>query len=344
MTERQHLQVPGASPAAGADVDWSLVWDRVATTVAGHLAAGRGHLVTQDTVRLAAVLALQALGVAPTRMSLGWTGGNGGPGGVAETTEPLADLLLDGPGGTLVDVRLPWAVSAAHGSEAIGWLLRDLLRVASVPAEERWVGVARLAPADGAARPPSPSAAGCPGQRTRRPGCSWTAPGWTRSPRERPARWVPAAGRSWSRSPAPVPGRSLPSWTSTPSRSPCWAQVPTVRPRPDADNPAERPAAPVAAQGDPPARAGRAPPSPRGTARAEVLAAVRAVVARTGTDVVHEQQVLDEVRRSGARFDQATVLTMLTRHMCAQVQGRGVASYDDVDQVDEHHYRLRPGR
>ncbi|WP_181310385.1 hypothetical protein [Nocardioides campestrisoli] len=338
MTE-QHLGVaepPGGT--AGPAVDWSQVWHLVATTVAGHLAAGRGHLVTQDTVRLAAVLALQALGVAPIRITLGWTAGTGRP---AEASEPLADLFLDGPGGTLVDVRLPWTPSAAQGTEAMGWLLRDVLRVASVPAAGRWLGV--LA---------SPPLMGQLDHLARRRGVPWPGHPQARVLLDRAGLDALPAGAARALGPGPRPQpvavTCAGSWPVSPELDLYAFEVDVLGSGPDTipagSTPAvlPPPAAPVreTLQAVPAAP----PPSPRGTARAEVLAAVRAVVARTGTDVVHEQQVLDEVRRSGARFDEATVLTMLTRHMCAQVQGRGVASYDDVDQVDEHHYRLRPGR
>jgi hypothetical protein len=56
------------------------------------------------------------------------------------------------------------------------------------------------------------------------------------------------------------------------------------------------------------------------------------------------QQVVDEMRRNGSRYAESTVRTMLTSHMCAQVQGPNIGTYDDVDRVDRGTYRLRePG-
>jgi hypothetical protein len=78
-----------------------------------------------------------------------------------------------------------------------------------------------------------------------------------------------------------------------------------------------------------------------GTARAEILAAIQALITRSGRPEVRVQEVVDEMRRSGSSYAESTVRTMLTSHMCAQVHGPNIASYDDVDRIDRGTYRLR---
>ena len=45
--------------------------------------------------------------------------------------------------------------------------------------------------------------------------------------------------------------------------------------------------------------------------------------------------------RQGSRYAESTVRTMMASHMCAQVQGPNIGSYDDLDRVGRGEYRLR---
>jgi hypothetical protein len=82
--------------------------------------------------------------------------------------------------------------------------------------------------------------------------------------------------------------------------------------------------------------------SPRTTtARAEILAAIKTLVARSGHPEVAVQDVVDEVRRMGCRYAESTIRTMMTSHMCAQAHGPNIATYDDLDRVDRGTYKLR---
>lgn len=81
----------------------------------------------------------------------------------------------------------------------------------------------------------------------------------------------------------------------------------------------------------------------RGGARAEILAAVRDLVARSGRPEVTLAEVVDEMRRRGSVYAESTVRTMVSSHMCAQVRGPNIGSYDDLDRVGRGAYRLRQG-
>ncbi|WP_162599841.1 hypothetical protein [Nocardioides solisilvae] len=316
----------------------------MATTVGGHLAAGRGHLVTRDTVRLATVLALQAVGVVPSRLTLDL------PRPGVQGVVPLADLLLDGPGGTVLDLRLPWDAEPGRNTHTMGVLVRDLLRISTVPARQRWL-VQVLAT----------ERMGHLASAAVRRGLPWPDRPGTRMLLDRqalddlpPGAAAELAGGRWQ---LPVVVACAGVWpvsddlglhayeVSVPLTGPKAAWAPREEPPRSSAGPGGVVLEPVPIPEQVLERARPvAPPSPRGTARAEVLEAVRALVTRQGHDVVHVADVLAHVRSSGSRFAEATVRTMLTQHMCAQVQGRGVASYDDLDQVDEQRYRLRPGR
>jgi hypothetical protein len=115
-----------------ANVNWPLIWTNVAERLAAHRSAGRGHLLTEDVLRFETVLALQQAGVAPGRLS-------------AEVRLPellggALDLVLDAPSGTAIEFKFPRDSARINpDTMTLGELLRDFLRVASVPAEDRWV-------------------------------------------------------------------------------------------------------------------------------------------------------------------------------------------------------------
>lgn len=93
----------------------------------------------------------------------------------------------------------------------------------------------------------------------------------------------------------------------------------------------------------PPAEAGTAARIPGG-ARAEILAAINDLVARSGRPDITLSEVVDEMRRRGSAYAESTVRTMMASHMCAQVQGLNIGSYDDLDRVGRGRYRVRSVR
>lgn len=113
---------------------WAVVWGDVARQLSQHRAAGRQHLLTEDTVRMCAVLALEEVGVPPGDVSI-------------EVFDPAlrggkVDLVVAGPGGrTVVELKYPRGSRSGISPDTmtLGELLRDFLRVALVPAEDRWV-------------------------------------------------------------------------------------------------------------------------------------------------------------------------------------------------------------
>lgn len=114
-------------------VDWTAVWCDVADRVAAHRTAGRGHLLTEDTVRHETVLALEGVGIPPARLA-------------AEVFVPQLpgrklDLVLDPPDGVVIELKYPRGSRTGISPDTMtfGELIRDFLRVAVVPAQTRWV-------------------------------------------------------------------------------------------------------------------------------------------------------------------------------------------------------------
>lgn len=113
--------------------DWPGVWSDVAQRLAEHRAAGRGQLLTEDTVRMCTVLALQAVGVGPERMAI-------------EVAAPVLaggklDLTVDTAAGTVIELKYPRGsrTGVSPDTMTLGELIRDFLRVALVDAQDRWV-------------------------------------------------------------------------------------------------------------------------------------------------------------------------------------------------------------
>jgi hypothetical protein len=99
------------------------VWRDVAARVRQHRVAGRGHLLTEDTVRMETVLALEQAGVMASRPA----------------TEHFApafiggelDLVMDPPDGVVVELKYPRdsRTGISPDTMTLGELVRDFLRV-----------------------------------------------------------------------------------------------------------------------------------------------------------------------------------------------------------------------
>jgi hypothetical protein len=82
-------------------------------------------------------------------------------------------------------------------------------------------------------------------------------------------------------------------------------------------------------------------PRPASGARGEILAAIEAIVTRSGSETFALDEVLIEMRRKNSRYADSTVRTMVTSHMCANAPDHAAKTYDDLERVDRGLYRRR---
>lgn len=114
-------------------VGWVSVWAQVTSGLGRHFSAGRGHLLTEDTLRLCLIEALGEHGVDAARLAAEVYAPNLGPGKL--------DLTVDGPSGTVIELKYPRDSRTGFSPDTmtLGELLRDFCRVAVVDASDRWV-------------------------------------------------------------------------------------------------------------------------------------------------------------------------------------------------------------
>lgn len=112
---------------------WPDIWREVACRLGDHFAAGRGHLLTEDVVRMGTVLALASADVRPGRVVVEHP--------APELAGGKLDLVIDPPGGVIVELKYPRDSRTGFSPDTmtLGELVRDFLRVAAVPAQQRWV-------------------------------------------------------------------------------------------------------------------------------------------------------------------------------------------------------------
>jgi hypothetical protein len=305
-------------------IDWRDVWSDVAERVAAHRRAGRGHLLTEDTVRLETVLALGDRGVTADRLA-------------AEVPVPVLgggklDLVVDPPGGVVIELKYPRDSRTGMSPDTMtfGELLRDFLRVAIVPADARWV-VQVLNPRlvrylDGAChrhglhwptvggdvlelRPESLSA--LPGTATRAIGA--------------------VAGSATVTSTCAVVASVDDELTLYAHQvAAAVASALSAASLPPAATPTTALAAPL-----PQRSAGT-----RDGARREILDAARSIVTRTGRNEFTIADVIAEMKRRGTGYAQSTVRSMMSSHLCADAYGEGVAGYTDLTRSSRGLYRL----
>jgi uncharacterized protein YqjF (DUF2071 family) len=72
----------------------------------------------------------------------------------------------------------------------------------------------------------------------------------------------------------------------------------------------------------------------------EILAAARAVVARSGREAFTMPEVIAEMRRRGTGYADSTIRTMIAAHLCADATGDGVAGYADFTRAGRGQYRF----
>jgi len=85
------------------------------------------------------------------------------------------------------------------------------------------------------------------------------------------------------------------------------------------------------------------PPPPTGTrdgARPEILAAIHAVLIRSGGQTFTPTDIINEMTRRGTGYCESTIRTMITSHMCVSAPVNAGTTYDDIERVGRGLYRL----
>ncbi|MGN6243871.1 MAG: DUF7669 domain-containing protein [Motilibacteraceae bacterium] len=327
--------------------EWVQVWSTTAARMAAHRAAGRTHLLTEDVLRFEAVQALGECGVPAGRLAIEVSD--------RSLLRGKLDLVLDPPAGTVVEFKFPRdsVTSSSADTMTLGEMLRDFFRVAGTDAQDRWVvqlvnerlgGYLRSAHA--------------------RAGLGWVDSADARlelSPAAVQA--LPQTARTAVGPVALAGGVSATCMLAEPVGDKLVLlayQVDPLLPEPatgngdtfppaEPDPPAGRAAvqqaavgvaAAVPAVGGDAASGGSGEVGTRDGARREILAAARALTARTGRPEFTVLEVVEEMRRRGTGYAPTTIRTMMTAHLRANADGAGTAGYSDLARVGRGTYRL----
>lgn len=301
-------------------VPWTQVWSDVANRVRLHRDAGRGHLLTEDAVRLETIMVLCELGAAPEQMVNEYL--------APELVGGKIDLALDPPRGTLIEFKYPRDSRTGFSPDTmtLGELLRDFVRVASVPAEQRWVvqvlGTRLTRYLQGVQARHGLHWATTPG--TEFYVSPQTLLGLPATARQSLGTWPTGTGITGRCAAAEriddgltlyayaVTAAVVEEDSSTVSSAPAWAQRTGLQQRTS---------------------------SARG-ARGEILRAIEAVTTRSGRETFELSEVVQEMARSGTAYAESTVRTMVTSHMCASSMGAGSDKHADLERVGRGLYRL----
>lgn len=110
-------------------VDWDAVWRAVAAEMGQHSARGRGHLVTEDTLRFTTIQELQLQGISPDRLRIEY-----------RVSEPPAslDLVIDDPPSVVIEFKFPRDATGMADTMTVGELLNDFIRLSQLTCEEAW--------------------------------------------------------------------------------------------------------------------------------------------------------------------------------------------------------------
>jgi hypothetical protein len=101
---------------------WPAVWKAVSEVLGHQQAAGRSHLLTEDTVRFATAIALEERGVQSSRITFEYRIAGIGP----------IDLVIDAPTLTAaVEIKFPRDPTGTGSSDTmtVGELLNDFCRL-----------------------------------------------------------------------------------------------------------------------------------------------------------------------------------------------------------------------
>ena len=78
-------------------LDWVGVWTEVAARLSSHRASGRGHLLTEHTLRWETMAVLEARGIRPGRLVLEYR--------APELLGGSLDLVVDPPAGAVIEFK-----------------------------------------------------------------------------------------------------------------------------------------------------------------------------------------------------------------------------------------------
>lgn len=304
--------------SAADEIAWVEVWSDVASRLRTHRVAGRRHLLTEDTVRMETVHALDAVGVAADRLTAEYL--------APELSGGKLDLVVDPPGGVVIELKYPRdsRTGPSPDTMTVGELVRDFLRVAAVPASERWV-VQLLNP------------------RLLRY--------LTGIHRRHPLQWAVAEGTILELHPdtlAGLPETARRAIGVVALQETVTAKCVLAEPIDDAlvlyayrvDAPKYAVALPLAPDvaKRPPSQA-TASAGTRGGARREILSAIDAVTARSGVTTFTMPDIITEMRARGSGYAESTIRTMISAHLCADASGPGIDAHTDLQRVDRGLYR-----
>lgn len=271
------------------------------------------------------VLALEAADVLPGRLAVEHRS--------PELRGGKSDLILDPPSGCVVELKYPRDSRTGFSPDTmtLGELVRDFLRVAAVPADDRWVVqvlgsrlqryLSGLQHRHGLPWPlrQGETFALEPAVLAALPGTAVNAIG-------------PAALEAVVLGRAEVVEQIDRELTLFAYRVDA---VGVVDDRRTSESEGHRSAAPQKT----PARLAQVTTAVGGGARAEILDAARRLTIRSGRSTFTVAEMVSEMRDS--RYAESTVRTMVTSHLCAQAQGPGVDGHADLDRVGRGVYRLR---
>lgn len=301
----------------GPDSDfWRDIWTATARSISEHVHAGRGHLLTEETLRFATIRALEGAGVDAGQMWIEWPSPELGRGKL--------DLLAELDDGRRVAVEFKYPRDArgpiSPDTMTLGELLSDFHRVARLPVHHAWV--VELV-----------------GDRLR---------GYlTRVADRHPIVWPAAADSTLTLNGAAIAGlprtarKPLEDWAADVDVS---ARCTDLIPLPGdlslfAFEVAALPGvAPLAAAA--PAEA-QAPAPAVGTAREQFLAAAARLRVRTGKDLFRRQDLINEVLASGSTLSLNTLGQMITMHLCVAPDEEGYGRYADFERVGQGLFRIR---
>lgn len=298
------------------------VWEAVAAELRGYHRAGLARLLTEDVVRFATARALVAAGADPAGLRVEWPH--------PALSGARVDLVAGGePPAVLLEFKFPREPSAANGPRTmlLGQVLKDLYRLAAYPGDADRLFV-----------------------YLQTDGLRAYMAGAARKyhldlDRDR-VELAPADVATLPPTATQIIGPELAAHTVSAERIALVTIDELLRLAVyavDPIAPARRPA--------PAATEARAAPADdhrqaeaHTNARREILAAVHAILTRTGGDTVTLTDILGEMARRNTRYAESTIRTMVTSHMCVNARYRTESSHSDLHRVDRATYRLaRPG-
>ena len=77
------------------------------------------------------------------------------------------------------------------------------------------------------------------------------------------------------------------------------------------------------------------------TLRDDILDAIRAVMARSGSDVFSVQEIVAELQSRGTRYTPGSIRTHVVSRMCANAPAHHARVYNDLIRVERGLYKLR---